>query len=268
MGRKREKGKARKAKAAAAAQLAATQEVPCNARALARQSMVDSQEWRIWAMVGLTHGCNHGCPVLPAPDHVVSLFMDAMWDRSGVQESVVRFISNIFDNYRQVWDNATLRKLALNILLAIGTNTILGTDDLDLQDAMNYLAVTTAVMEQYNGNGKDGFHLAMCKTNLVAGDTRWGGERENIRFYLKRISCTCLKAKYSMIKKLQPTRTSGCDICKQIKVRSSMMLCGRCKVVQYCSKECQAADWPIHKCHCRIIHEQIMKEKGSGCTSA
>jgi hypothetical protein len=67
-------------------------------------------------MVGLTQGCNHGCPFLPAPDHAVSLFLDAMWPRSGVQQSVDRFIFEsdrlIFldkmDNYRQVWDNATL----------------------------------------------------------------------------------------------------------------------------------------------------------------
>jgi hypothetical protein len=269
MGRKREKGKARKAKATAAAQLAATQQFsPVNARALAQHAMVGFQEWRIWTMVGPTQGCNHGCPVLPAPDHAVSLFMDDLWAHAGAQESPDRFILGKFDNHRQVWDNATLRKLALDIVVSIGTNYIILDKDHHGIKLAGRLAVTIFLLEHYNGNGKQNFHVAVCKATLVADDVKWGGEREGIRFYLKRISCTCLKAKYSLVKKLQPTRTSGCVICKQIKVRSSMMLCGRCKLTQYCSKECQAADWPIHKCECRNIHEHIMKEKGSGCTSA
>jgi hypothetical protein len=254
MGRKREKGKARKAKAAAAAQLAATQLVSLKARVLARQSMVDSQEWRIWAMVGLTHGCNHGCPVLPAPDHVVSLFVDDLWDRSRVPKTLDgRFILDIFDNHRQVWDDATLRKMSLDIMVAMGTNIILGTYDHGIKVAMNYLAVTIFILEEYNGTGKGGFNLAACKGLLVKDDTSFGGEREIIRFFLKRISCTCLKAKYSLIKKLQPTRISGCSVCMQKKELSSMMLCGRCKVRQYCCEECQASDWPNHKTLCRRI---------------
>jgi hypothetical protein len=256
MGRKREKGKARKAKAAAAAQHATgiTQ-----LRVLAQHAMVGSQEWRIWAMVDPTQGCNHRCPFLPAPDHVVSLFMDALWDRSGVPKTPdSRFILDKFDNHGQVWDNSTLRKMSLDILLAIGTNFILDADDHGIKLARR-LTITIAVLEQYNGNGTKDLHIAMCKASLVADDTCWGGDREIIRFFLKRISCTCLKAKYSLVKKLQPTRTSGCVICNQAKVRSSMMLCGRCKLKQYCSKDCQAADWPNHKGLCRSIHEQIMK---------
>jgi hypothetical protein len=254
MGKKREKGKARRAKAAAA-QLAATQQTPFNTRASAQHAIVESKRWRGWAMVGLTQGCNHGCPLLPAPDHVVSLFMDDLSDR---------FILDKFDNYRQVWDDDATRKMALNIMVSIGTNcVILDTDDIRNNNSLNYfairLAITIAVMEQYNGNGKDGFALAIQQASLVADDLRCGGKREIIRFFLKRISCTCLKAKYSLIKKSQPTRICECFTCKQVKVRSSMMLCGRCKVRQYCCEECQASDWPNHKTICRSIHERIMK---------
>ena len=258
MGKKREKGKARKARAAAA-QLAAKQEAPLNAGASTQQTMVGSQKWRLWATVGLTQGCTHGCPLLPAPDHVVSLFMDAMWLRSYSQESYFIFMLDNFDNHRQVWDNATLRKMALDIMLSIGTNDIiLDTDDHGIKHA-EVLAIKMSVVEHYNGNGNGGFKLAISKASLVADDLRCGGEREVIRFYLKRISCTCLKAKYSLLKKSQPTRSSGCSICKQVKVRSSMMLCGRCRAKQYCCKECQAADWPNHKGLCRVIHEQMKK---------
>jgi hypothetical protein len=144
----------------------------------------------------------------------------------------------------------------MDILVAMGTNYILflDTDENGIKLA-GRLAMTIFMLEEYNGNGKEYFDLAMCKANLLAGDVNSGGEREIIRFYLKRISCTCLKAKYSLAKKSQPTRTSECNICKQVKVRSSMMLCERCRVRQYCCEECQAADWPIHKTICRHIGE-------------
>ena len=262
MGKKREKGKARKAKAAAA-QLAATQEAPLNVGASAQQTMVGSeaQAWRFWVMVGQTYNlCTHGCPVLPALDHAVSRFMDDLWDHStNPWKSYIILMKDTFDNHRQVCDNATLRKLASDIMVAIGTNFVI----LDTIDHGNklpcLLAMTISVLEQYNGNGQDGFKLATCQAYLLVDDLRCGGEREIVRFFLKRISCTCLKAKYSLIKKSQPTRMSGCHTCKQVKVRSSMMLCGRCKATQYCCKECQAADWPKHKYLCTIIHEQMKK---------
>ena len=259
MGKKREKGKARKAKAAAA-QLAATQEAPLNAGASVRQAMVGSeaQVWRKWAMVGRTQDynlCTHGCPALPATDHAVSHFMDALWANSNAKKSLDRYLLDLFDNHRQVWDNATLRKLASDILVAIGTNFILDTIDHDFKDAC-LLAITISLLGHYNGNGNDGFYFAIMKASLVVDDLRCGGEREVIRFYLKRISCTCLKAEYSLLKKSQPTRICECFTCKKVKVRSSMMLCGRCKARQYCCRECQAADWPIHKGLCRSIPEQ------------
>ena len=262
MGKKREKGKARKAKAAAA-QLAATQQAPFNARASEQQTMVGSEAqgvWRKWAMVGRTQDynlCTHGCPLLPAPDHAVSYFMDALWTNSNANKLPDRLIDT-FDNHRQVWDNATLRKMASDIMVSIGTNYIMSTDNLN--NEKKGLAVIISVLEQYNGNGKDGFNFAISKEYVVADDIRCGGEREIVRFFLKRISCTCLKAKYSLIKKSQPTRMSGCSICKQVKVRSSMMLCGLCRARQYCCNECQAADWPNHKGICRSIHEQKMKK--------
>ena len=99
MGRKREKGKARKAKAA-------------------------SQAWRSWAMVK-PNRCNHGCPVLPAPDHAVSLLMDALWAGSFQDKSAVDVLVGVIYNDQRVWDNATLRKMALDIMVAIGVNCIM-----------------------------------------------------------------------------------------------------------------------------------------------
>ena len=43
-------------------------------------------------------------------------------------------------------------------------------------------------------------------------------------------------------------------------LKKALKLCSRCKVVSYCSKECQANDWPDHKKHCKVLAE-LRKDK-------
>jgi hypothetical protein len=47
------------------------------------------------------------------------------------------------------------------------------------------------------------------------------------------------------------TKKNGCNHCgkKDIKLKS----CAKCKIVKYCSKECQCADWNNHKQTCKLI---------------
>ena len=33
--------------------------------------------------------------------------------------------------------------------------------------------------------------------------------------------------------------------------KSANAFCFNCKIVQYCSRECQKADWKLHKTNCR-----------------
>jgi hypothetical protein len=37
--------------------------------------------------------------------------------------------------------------------------------------------------------------------------------------------------------------------------KDALKLCSRCKVVSYCSRECQEKDWPDHKKHCKVLAE-------------
>jgi len=49
-------------------------------------------------------------------------------------------------------------------------------------------------------------------------------------------------------RELQPD-DSKCRQCSS--ASKSLQKCGRCKIVCYCSKECQAAHWPTHKTNCK-----------------
>ena len=45
--------------------------------------------------------------------------------------------------------------------------------------------------------------------------------------------------------------TTMCMKCKKTDLVNKMMMCGACKSVSYCSKECQKADWKHHKKQCK-----------------
>jgi hypothetical protein len=42
--------------------------------------------------------------------------------------------------------------------------------------------------------------------------------------------------------------------------REALKLCSRCKIVSYCSRECQVKDWPDHKKNCKVLAE-LRKDK-------
>ena len=70
--------------------------------------------------------------------------------------------------------------------------------------------------------------------------------REVLKFYRKRTSCSCLKAMHLEARKDAP-KLGDCYHCLRIKERATLMVCSRCRVVQYCSRECQVAAWQNHK---------------------
>lgn len=62
----------------------------------------------------------------------------------------------------------------------------------------------------------------------------------------KRIPCNCLGA----LKKQIP-KTEDCRFCKVPKLSKQLSRCSVCKIVSYCSKECQVKDWKQHKIDCK-----------------
>ena len=78
-----------------------------------------------------------------------------------------------------------------------------------------------------------------------------GQERDMLKFFSKRISCSCLKERHSVARRTLP-KLGKCSHCKMVKARTLLMVCGSCKVHQYCSEECQIARWhQSHQRHCR-----------------
>ena len=67
------------------------------------------------------------------------------------------------------------------------------------------------------------------------------------------IPCSCLDEKYKQVKtitKMGVCRNPQCSLPDMTVERKKMLYCTRCRKVNYCSPECQEADWPQHKKRC------------------
>lgn len=69
------------------------------------------------------------------------------------------------------------------------------------------------------------------------------------KFYRKRTTCKCLKKMHLEARTTTP-KVGLCWYCKEEKERVLLSVCSRCMVDQYCSRECQVADWSEHKKDC------------------
>ena len=77
-----------------------------------------------------------------------------------------------------------------------------------------------------------------------------------VRFFQKRIPCTCLDTKYEEVKsitKMSICHNPSCNLPHRRAARSDMFYCAQCKQANYCSRECQKSDWKRHKCWCNAV---------------
>ena len=79
-------------------------------------------------------------------------------------------------------------------------------------------------------------------------DLAQGGDRDVIRFYYRRAKCSCLKEMWKMAK--GEPKMGCCYQCNERKERKDLMVCGACRIHQYCSKRCQREAWPRHQETC------------------
>ena len=64
------------------------------------------------------------------------------------------FLAFTFSHHQQVWNDATFRKMAFDIMVAIGVNITLAEDNLGMNyfDLAAYLGQAIIALEQYDGN--------------------------------------------------------------------------------------------------------------------
>jgi MYND finger len=69
-----------------------------------------------------------------------------------------------------------------------------------------------------------------------------------VRYLANAIPCSCMN---NVLKEAKPFPKIGiCCVCGKRNTNVKLFKCSRCKIAEYCSKECQMADWKRHKTQC------------------
>ncbi|KAL9187046.1 hypothetical protein ACHAXT_010766 [Thalassiosira profunda] len=260
--KKKERGKARRAKAGSAPKGGGQPHAPAND---IRQLQITHQQEQLQTREILERlsrlkrnpsdtddegGCRHGCGPPPSTD-------------PGALESVETLIGNLFEEAR----------LHHAYILHKTTGGILGREVPSEGDllpsgccAFGDIKWTTAFLASVGadcllgkmGNNDLAFVAAMSILKIESESTLEpisidtmrnlleNTEREANKFLSKRIPCQCLDERYKQLKETAP-RTGICSNCRETKRCKDLMLCTRCRLTQYCSRECQTADWSRHK---------------------
>jgi MYND finger len=74
----------------------------------------------------------------------------------------------------------------------------------------------------------------------------------------EKVPCNCLD---DMVPDMRKERIAmaECFCCHKKGNVTKILQCKNCKVVQYCSRECQVKDWPIHKALCKLHQGKTAK---------
>ena len=247
--RKRNKGKDRKAK-----QLAKKEE----------KDRADANRfWRRFCSSSIE--CNHGRTLVVSTDHPITSFIDQFFVNFTISKTQQN-LKDLFETHTQIWTKDSFRTLSIGILAHIGTNMLL----LDVpemswsDDTVGWsmcLAQCIVVLEHYNGT-KD--IDSVINSRLVR--SKWrdlnpyinSDRRDALKFFRKRTSCKCLKKMHLEARKTLP-KLGSCWNCDKEAERVSLSVCSKCMVMQYCSRECQVANYKEHKEYCdeyARIHKQ------------
>ena len=182
--------------------------------------------------------CNHGYTVdIPDdPSHPVSTFIDSFFAIGGDWWKSL-------NSHTKVWNDDNYRNLTTDILLNIGANLLLNgnTKDVPLD-----IASAIVLLDHYKETKSMNEVYLTRSVSAKGRDLRCGNMRDVLKFFSKRTSCSCMKKMYSEARKTLP-KVGKCYHCKEVKERALLSVCSKCRVAQYCSRECQVAHWPEHE---------------------
>ena len=190
--RKRVKGKLRKAKS------------------VARAVCTDESTWLNWLLWGTRMKgiqCSHGAvtpsSVSNTSNKDIDLFMSDFVDSIRQDVELSSLMRELLIRHPTVFNDDGQLKIIISNMLAMGTNDILR-DKIDRRmgtDNACILACSVLILENYaeTNDINASLYLAYPKKR----DIDDGGEREALRFFSKRISCTCLDIMYAQAKSKQ-----------------------------------------------------------------
>ncbi len=178
----------------------------------------------------------------------------------GLVDCIFAAVDAANERHPEVWHDDRKLKLAVSFFLLYGTENVL-MGDLDYAQDYAFLAYYLQdFISIYKDNCK--FKIDIAKQyELLYGD-----EHTVVKYLRKHIPCNCLDEKYKEVKhvtKLGVCWNPKCSLPNRRVKRSTMLCCDRCHYVNYCSRECQKADWSEHKEYCDIFVQKTPRDAAS-----
>jgi len=169
------------------------------------------------------------------------------------------------DKYAAVWQSSKMLKYAASHEIAMGTQDILDLEGGDRDEDYERKALQHSrgaaafayFFEQYIAvevNHTQSSYNSMKMSELFRADMH-----TLVQFLRKRIPCSCLKQKRKEVKsvvKMGRCCHRECGLPNRMTAKNTMVYCTKCKQANYCSRQCQEADWKMHKHLCEGIQTQ------------
>jgi len=151
------------------------------------------------------------------------------------------------EKYLEMWSDSSKLKLAVSLCFCNGTHHVLE-GNIELA---RLLAAIACYFQEYASVQIDNQRPSVTGTTLP--ELFLSDEHTLVQYLRKNIPCSCLQTKYEEVKsitKMGMCCNDKCSLPKRMVERRSMFYCARCRAPNCCSRECQKADWPVHKEYC------------------
>ena len=196
--------------------------------------------------------CAHGGPD-PLPEghvllDVMTLFETAFQQFSLNSNKIEPFAKPVIVSIRKDYPEALFddenRSKMKEMLLSLGTAALLS-DEPPMRAIMFAESVVQIDHLDICLLNQSKAEKSALKTERKIRDLYGDDIRGVIRFFAKRLSCACLDKMNDEVKRQK--KKGICYNCDQSFDFTALMECSCCSLSHYCSKDCQAADWPRHK---------------------
>lgn len=265
--RKRSEGKARKAAKAEAEAEAEKQSALSSAETREERESLNSRILRLQmenedvknggSRNNLTTAekCNHGYVPFTKGDVCMEMIVAFLRAHRAAykcgQNGFAAATTVTFEKYPEVIKDSAKMNLIITHFVAMGTECLLAGNYDDARQIASFARYFEYVNVEYSHcHGRNEGNTANWQNmfEMISAD-----EHTLVKYLRKRIRCHCLEEKYKQVKSITKMGTcmnSRCSLPGRRVERSKMKYCTQCCLANYCSRECQVADWPRHKENC------------------